>query len=114
MNATRARLRGHSAGLSPRNRRGVGVCRGARLEVVVFLLFLLLVILVFVVFVEIVFVFLVLEFFLFALERYVRRISIMHASDRILIPLLHAVLSVGAGIALSLETCASHFDILTR
>src|SRR6267143_648660 len=111
MNATRARLRGHSAGLRPRNSRGAGAGRRARLEVVVFLVFLLLVV---VFLIQIVLFFLVFGFFFLfvALEWPVFRIVIVNAADRFFFPRLRAVVRA-AEFALRVGAFAFHFAILT-
>src|SRR2546422_4497 len=112
MNATRARLRGHSAGLRPRNRRGAGAGSRARLEVVFFLVFLLLLVVVFLLQIVLVFLFFEFLFLFLALEGFIFRIVIVHAADRFLFPHLRAVLRA-AEFALRVGASAFHFAILT-
>src|SRR5690349_19025210 len=97
MNATRARLSGHSAGLRPRNKSGVGaeIRARARLEVVVFFLLVFLLVIVVVVLVEIFVFLLVLELVvLLRVEGFFFIVVVtVRAADRVLFPLLRAVIA---------------------
>src|SRR3954470_15078334 len=116
MKATRARLSGHSAGLRPRNRSGLGaaIVARARLEVVVRLLLLVYVVVIVVEVVGVILVFLVLEFVVvLGVERFFFLVVTVGAANRIRFPLHRAVVRGAAVLATRVQAIGFHWSSLT-